>query len=183
ARMQRPLRQEHSDDPGDGAVVPIDGVMTRGGARPRAADRARARADAEATMKRIIIFTAVGVALAAGSFGGGAWWSHRSGAAHASAHAATLYTCPMHPDYHSDHPGNCPICGMAIKAVRAESATDGHAARAAALPNGAVQVSPERQQAIGVRLGVVSRSAGSRLLRTTRRAAADENPPHPNGSA
>jgi membrane fusion protein, copper/silver efflux system len=127
-------------------------------------------------MKRIIIFTAVGVALAAGSFGGGTWWAHRSGAAQPSAHAATVYTCPMHPDYHSDHPGNCPICGMAIRAVRAGSATG---AAAGALPTGAVQVSPERQQAIGVRLGVVNRLAGTRLLRTTGRVAPDENRTYP----
>ena len=42
-----------------------------------------------------------------------------------------------------------------------------------------MQVSPERQQAIGVRLGVVSRFAGTRLLRTTGRVAADENRTYP----
>ena len=42
-----------------------------------------------------------------------------------------------------------------------------------------MQVSPERQQAIGVRLGVVSRSAGTRLLRTTGRVAPDENRTYP----
>ena len=68
-------------------------------------------------MKRIIAVTALAVSLAAGSFAGGTWWAHRSGAAHASAHAATVYTCPMHPDYHSDHPGNCPICGMASRRI------------------------------------------------------------------
>ena len=129
-------------------------------------------------MKRIIAVAAVAVSLAAGSFAGGTWWAHRSGAAHASAHAATGYTCPMHPDYHSDHPGNCPICGMRLEAVRAGGATGGDAA-ARALPHGAVQVSPERQQAIGVRLGVVSRSAGTRLLRTTGRVVADENRTYP----
>ena len=72
-------------------------------------------------MKRIIAVTALAVSLAAGSFAGGTWWAHRSGAAHASAHAATGYTCPMHPDYRSDHPGNCPICGMPLKAVRCGS--------------------------------------------------------------
>ena len=51
--------------------------------------------------------------------------------------------------------------------------------RARALPHGAVQVSPERQQAIGVRLGVVSRLAGTRLLRTTGRVAPDENRTYP----
>ena len=50
---------------------------------------------------------------------------------------------------------------------------------AGALPPGAVQVSPERQQAIGIRLGVVSRSAGTRLLRTTGRVVADENRTYP----
>jgi hypothetical protein len=24
------------------------------------------------------------------------------------------YTCPMHPEVHSDHPGNCPICHMTL---------------------------------------------------------------------
>ena len=130
-------------------------------------------------MKRIITVTAVAVALAAGSFAGGTWWSHRSsGAAHASAHAATVYTCPMHPDYRSDHPGDCPICGMALEAVRAGAATGGDVA-APALPHGAVQVSPERQQAIGVRLGVVNRLPGTRLLRTTGRVAPDENRTYP----
>ena len=138
-------------------------------------------------MKRIVTVTAIVVALAAGSFAGGAWWEHRS-AAHASAHAATGYTCPMHPDYHSDRPGNCPICGMPLKAVRAGAATGGDAAARALphgavphgpVPHGAVQASPEQQQAIGVRLGVVSRSTGTRLLRTTGRVAPDENRTYP----
>lgn len=28
--------------------------------------------------------------------------------------AATAYTCPMHPEVVSDHPGRCPKCGMAL---------------------------------------------------------------------
>jgi Cu(I)/Ag(I) efflux system membrane fusion protein len=130
-------------------------------------------------MKRIIAITAVAVSLAAGSFAGGTWWSHRSsGAAHASAHAGTVYTCPMHPDYRKDHPGKCPICGMPLEAVRASGAAGGDVA-ARALPHGAVQVSPDRQQAIGVRLGVVTRLAGTRMLRTTGRVAPDENRTYP----
>jgi membrane fusion protein, copper/silver efflux system len=128
-------------------------------------------------MTRIIAVTVVAVALAAGSFAGGAWWSHRSGAARPSAHAATVYTCPMHPDYRSDHPGDCPICGMPLEAVRAGAATGGGAVRT--LPYGAVQVTPERQQAIGVRVGVVTPSAGTRPLRTTGRVAPDENRTYP----
>jgi hypothetical protein len=26
-----------------------------------------------------------------------------------------IYTCPMHPQIERDHPGNCPICGMALE--------------------------------------------------------------------
>ena len=30
------------------------------------------------------------------------------------AESRTVYSCPMHPDVHSDHPGHCPICGMEL---------------------------------------------------------------------
>jgi Cu+-exporting ATPase len=33
----------------------------------------------------------------------------------ADAPAATVYTCPMHPQVRQDHPGACPICGMALE--------------------------------------------------------------------
>ncbi|HMD59960.1 MAG TPA: copper-translocating P-type ATPase, partial [Opitutaceae bacterium] len=29
--------------------------------------------------------------------------------------AKTIYTCPMHPQIEQDHPGACPICGMALE--------------------------------------------------------------------
>lgn len=29
--------------------------------------------------------------------------------------AGTFYTCPMHPQIRQDHPGTCPICGMALE--------------------------------------------------------------------
>ena len=31
------------------------------------------------------------------------------------AAAGTVYTCPMHPEVISDHPGSCPKCGMALE--------------------------------------------------------------------
>lgn len=33
---------------------------------------------------------------------------------HKEGPANGLWHCPMHPDYISDHPGNCPICGMKL---------------------------------------------------------------------
>lgn len=31
---------------------------------------------------------------------------------------ADFYTCPMHPEVHQDHPGDCPKCGMALEPAR-----------------------------------------------------------------
>ena len=49
--------------------------------------------------------------------------SHHHGHGHAGAPvvapalapADTIYTCPMHPQIRQDHPGTCPICGMALE--------------------------------------------------------------------
>lgn len=35
--------------------------------------------------------------------------------------AAAKYQCPMHPTYVSDHPGDCPICGMKLVAMEAQA--------------------------------------------------------------
>jgi Cu+-exporting ATPase len=32
-----------------------------------------------------------------------------------SAPSGTIWTCPMHPEVRQDHPGSCPICGMALE--------------------------------------------------------------------
>ena len=128
-------------------------------------------------MKPLMAVVAVAACLSAGSFAG-ARWAHRSGAVSASAHAATVYTCPMHPDYRSEHPGDCPVCGMRLEADRTGAAADGDAA-APVRPDGAVEVSPEGQQAIGVQVGVVNRVAAIRRVRTTGRVAPDENRTYP----
>ena len=126
-------------------------------------------------MKRIIALATVAVSIIAGVFTCG---TARPRRAAASTHAATVYICPMHPHYHSDHPGDCPICGMRLEPKRGTGNAGGdHVMNM--LPPGAVQVSPERQQAIGIRLGVVGQLAGPRVLRTTGRVAPDENRTYP----
>jgi Cu(I)/Ag(I) efflux system membrane fusion protein len=53
--------------------------------------------------------------------GGAVWLLRRGGDGHdhvaAKVEAKTRYTCPMHPTIVSDHPGDCPICGMALVKV------------------------------------------------------------------
>ncbi|MDI3260745.1 MAG: heavy metal translocating P-type ATPase [Sinobacteraceae bacterium] len=52
-------------------------------------------------------------------------------AAHAvpapAARPGAIYTCPMHPQIRQDHPGACPICGMALEPVGASAEAGGNA--------------------------------------------------------
>ena len=59
--------------------------------------------------KRYIAF-ALGVALV---LGGAAIWTGCQRESAAPAEAATYY-CPMHPQYTSDRPGDCPVCNMKL---------------------------------------------------------------------
>jgi Cu(I)/Ag(I) efflux system membrane fusion protein len=80
------------------------------------------------------------------------------------------YRCPMHPGYTSDRPGKAPCCGMELEPVYAGGAEPAGAAP----PRGAVAVSAERQQLIGVELGRAERRALTHLVRTSARGTADE---------
>ena len=130
-------------------------------------------------MKRIFAAGSGVLLLMAVAFGAGASWRHRAAAA-ASEASVLYYACPMHPQYHRQAPGDCSSCGMGLEPVRA-SATP--AAGPAGAPGrgrpGTVRVSAERQQAVGVRLGVADRVAGRRTFRTTGRVAPDENATYP----
>ena len=77
---------------------------------------------------------------------------------------------PMHPAYKSDKPGKAPDCGMDLVPVYAE---EGVAVKTN-LPEGAFQITPEKQQLIGVRYGVAEFKAISRTLRAVGRLAWDE---------
>ena len=68
--------------------------------------------------------------------GTGVWWGmHKHGpgganeASSATAKNAPLYRCPMHPAITSDHPGDCPICGMKLVLDTSASTDSGGAAK------------------------------------------------------
>jgi len=54
----------------------------------------------------------------------GAWIAGDHGAAISSA-PTTSYTCSMDPSVESDHPGTCPICGMALTPVTQQERSSG----------------------------------------------------------
>jgi Cu(I)/Ag(I) efflux system membrane fusion protein len=47
-------------------------------------------------------------------FGATACTSHKPAPVKIHANSDVKYTCPMHPQILEDHPGSCPICGMAL---------------------------------------------------------------------
>jgi RND family efflux transporter MFP subunit len=82
-----------------------------------------------------------------------------------------MYHCPMHPNYISDKPGTCPICGMELvpfipsEPEQAQPQVPDHAA---------ITLSPERRQLIGVQTGLVERKRVTKTIRAAARVEYDE---------
>src|SRR5260370_29943226 len=73
---------------------------------------------------------------------------HASGPVAASPDAGDYY-CPMHPTYHSDKPGNCPICSMKlVKLDRPTGNTPPPVAHTA--PNGPTLFPPQHQHSLSI---------------------------------
>lgn len=62
---------------------------------------------------RILLLLALIVIAFVAGLGYGRWYGPRTQAG-VTATKAKSYHCPMHPHYHSDKPGSCPICGMKL---------------------------------------------------------------------
>ncbi len=76
------------------------------------------------------------------------------------------YQDPKDPSYKSDKPGLNPETGNDLEPVYADSAS--------ALPPGTVQISPEKQQLIGVKFGTVEGAVATRTIRAAGKVAYDE---------
>jgi multidrug efflux pump subunit AcrA (membrane-fusion protein) len=80
---------------------------------------------------------------------------------------------PMHPAYKSDKPGTAPDCGMALVPVyEGSSATP--ALETPVTGYAGISLSPERRQAIGVRLGRAELRDLTKTIRTVGRVTFDE---------
>lgn len=75
-----------------------------------------------------------------------------------------LWHCGMHPQVIQDHPGDCPICHMALTPLVAGAAADAGAARGDAGP--AVTIDPTVVQNMGVRTAAVTRGPLHKTVRT-----------------
>lgn len=120
-------------------------------------------------------FPGLALGLVAGLLlGAGAMWALRPKTAPAAASKTKAYQCPMHPQILQDHPGACPICGMDLVIL------EGSAAPQSPGPEGmvTVQISPERQQLMGLKKAAVEEAAFGGELRLNGRVAVDERRVH-----
>ena len=83
---------------------------------------------------------------------------------------ADVYTCPMHPSVVSDHPGNCPICGMKLVKRDTAPASGGNASADIS----AVSLSPEQRVTANVKTIRVALDTHTGELVTTGRVTFDE---------
>jgi Cu(I)/Ag(I) efflux system membrane fusion protein len=81
------------------------------------------------------------------------------------------YQCPMHPEYKSDRPGKAACCGMEMVPVYQSGAAESDAP-------GAVRISLEKQQLMGLKTLRVSRVSGSHTVRVLGTVAVDETRVH-----
>ncbi|MBK5290817.1 MAG: efflux RND transporter periplasmic adaptor subunit [Acidobacteriia bacterium] len=102
-----------------------------------------------------------------GGYGNGRWYGLKEpGKTGSQSTRKVLYWVdPMHPSYTSDKPGIAPDCNMPLEPVYADEKK---------LEPGVVQISPERQQLIGVRYGIAEISGGSETIIAPGKVAYDE---------
>jgi Cu(I)/Ag(I) efflux system membrane fusion protein len=147
-----------------------------------------AKTDARRSAPRFVVWMLVAVMGGAVLGGTGVWWGTRSHGRVGSSEATTLavkktplYRCPMHPAITSDHPGECPICGMKLVLVTSSATDSGGTAKpgerkihdlaGAATVSGmaSVIIDPSRQQLIGLRTAKVSKGSVGGTWKTVAR--------------
>jgi len=105
-----------------------------------------------------------------GGYGYGRWYRKPVSAAGAPARKVLYWVDAMHPWYKSDKPGIAPDCGMTLVPVY-----EGEEKRyEQKLPPGTVEITPEKQQLIGVEYGTVQYETVTGSIRAAARVTLDE---------
>src|SRR5713226_2104243 len=103
-----------------------------------------------------------------------------------SSNAKDVYYCPMHKNYHTDKPGNCPICGMKLVKLEGSTGSAGDVPKGepappspAVAPSGtpqenAIFVAPEKQQLIGMRSVAAEMGTLTKEIRIVGKVSYDE---------
>lgn len=100
-----------------------------------------------------------------------------AGTGHAgSAEHPARYHCPMHPNYVSDRPGDCPICGMRLVPIEQPATHTGPDSEVEGYAS--ITISAERRQLLGITVAEARRVPLTRALRTYGRVAVDETRVH-----
>jgi RND family efflux transporter MFP subunit len=141
-------------------------------------------------MRGWLIFLLVAALMAGGGIGGWIW--HSRARPTAQEKAGQKYQCPMHPYYTSDRPGDCPICGMRLVPIKEEKekkreqkpheAMPGMEMPGVEMPKAeakvpdltTIELSPEKQQLIGVTTDVVRVTSLEKVIRTVGIVKVDE---------
>ena len=129
----------------------------------KATDKAPTRRTAGSN-GRVVVALLVGALAGAGGVWGtlrGHGHDHDQTVTEASAPAkkARLFQCPMHPAITSDHPGDCPICGMKLVEVDPQKGESQGQASSQVKGMATVTIDPSRQQLIGLRTAKVSQGS------------------------
>jgi RND family efflux transporter MFP subunit len=120
-------------------------------------------------MKKLVIVLAVAAAFV-GGYGYGRWYGKAMpvAAAGGSPRKILYWVDPMHPQYKSDKPGIAPDCGMKLEPVYAD------AAPAETQAPGTVEISPEKQQLMGMSFSTAEYEGMSDTIRAAARVTLDE---------
>ena len=119
-------------------------------------------------MKKLLVVIFM-VAAWAGGYGYGRWYAKPP----AGERKPLYWVDPMHPWYKSDVPGIAPDCNMKLVPVLpGEEAR--YERRANKMPEGSVQITPEKQQLIGVEYGTVEYETVKNSVRAVARVTLDE---------
>lgn len=124
-------------------------------------------------MKKIIILMLVALGYVAG-YGYGRWYGKTTSVSAKAERRILYYVDPMHPWYKSDKPGIAPDCNMKLVAVYEGEQAQYEGQQPPGLAAGTIQITPEKQQLIGVEYGKAEYRSSVETIRAAAKVTLDE---------